>query len=922
MADPSKQKTSAGNAAPPPEDFRTLFERLPGLYLILTPDLTMVAASDAYLSATMTRREDIIGRNVFEVFPDNPNDANPSGERSVHASFMRVLQNKAPDTLPMLKYDIRRPESKGGGFEERYWSPTNSPLLDAQGNVAYIVHRVEDVTEFARLKRGGGNQIMRAENFFTRHITSINIAAVTVLVVLMVTLFVQQGKSAREAKNWLLHSYEISQHIQTLSNRVKDAELGTRGYLLTGSADYLDPYYAAVRGSETVDAKTGQIFRRSSIAEEFQTLKTLAADNPSQQSHLEELRAAVNDLLTHASASIKRYQDSGPGAVQNTAIGRSKPLMDRIRVLIGSLTMEENRLLAMRTDADAHSMWQSYWIILGGVAVFYLSMLFSVWMATRHWRHGRQMEAEVYARSQEIAETNRKLHETNAELNKLYEMTKEQGAARMAHMAAIVDSSSDAILSKTLDGIITSWNGGAQALFGYSAEEAVGKHIMCIIPKDRQQEEDMFLTKIKKGGRVEHYETIRIAKNGRMIDVSLSISPILDTAGHVVGAAKIVRDISERKDAANYLKTVMNTIIDGLITIDDRGIVQSMNSAAEKLFGYEAKEVIGQNVKMLMPEPYHTEHDGYLKNYMTTGKAKVIGIGREVSAQRKDGSVFPMDLGINEMRIGDKRIFVGTIRDISARKAAEAGLKKTMERLKQSNDDLESFAYIASHDLKEPLRGLANNALMIKEDCGDMLNATMKKRLDRMNYLCHRMEQLVDDLLYFSRLGRQELAIQKTDLNEVIRDIESMMENTLQETNAHITIKNTLPSITCDSTRITEVFRNLITNAIKYNKSKEKHIEIGCLDVPECTFYMRDNGIGIAKEFHTDVFRIFKRLNEEDDSVKGTGVGLTFVKKIIERHNGRIWIDSEPGKGSTFYFTINNIEQGDAYEKPAARSAG
>jgi two-component system, LuxR family, sensor kinase FixL len=251
-------------------------------------------------------------------------------------------------------------------------------------------------------------------------------------------------------------------------------------------------------------------------------------------------------------------------------------------------------------------------------------------------------------------------------------------------------------------------------------------------------------------------------------------------------------------------------------------------------------------------------------------------------------------------------MFVGTVRDISERKNAEQEIQQYLSALKSSNQELDDFAYIASHDLKEPLRGLSNNVTFLKEDYQDKIDADGHRRFDRMAYLCERMERLINDLLYFSRLGRQELAVQVTDLNEVISDIESMMESVLSEANVKIVIPEKLPSITCDLPRITEVFRNLITNAIKYNDKPEKRVEIGCHTTDgERVFYVRDNGIGIPSRFYNDVFRIFKRLNDEDDSVKGTGVGLTFVKKIIERHSGRIWIESEVGKGTTFYFTIN-----------------
>lgn len=379
------------------------------------------------------------------------------------------------------------------------------------------------------------------------------------------------------------------------------------------------------------------------------------------------------------------------------------------------------------------------------------------------------------------------------------------------------------------------------------------------------------------------------------------------------------RNMARKEELNNsrQIKAILDTVLDGLVTIDARGCMQSFNPAATRIFGYQSDEVIGRNVKMLMPEPYHSGHDGYLKNYLEGGQAKIIGSGREVAAQRKDGSIFPMELGVNEMNVDGRRMFVGTIRDITGRKESEQAIQQHLAALKRSNQELDDFAYIASHDLKEPLRGLSNNALFLKEDFADQMSGDAAKRLNRMTYLCERMERLVDDLLYFSRLGRQDLAVQRTDLNTVIQDITALMETALQDGHAAIRIPESLPVIVCDLPRVTEVFRNLISNAVKYNDKPEKWIEIGCTDLakfdPQAAsrrvFYVKDNGIGIAEEFHEEVFRIFKRLNEEDETVKGTGVGLTFVRKIVERHGGRIWIESAPGRGSTFYFTLNESKE-------------
>jgi signal transduction histidine kinase len=257
------------------------------------------------------------------------------------------------------------------------------------------------------------------------------------------------------------------------------------------------------------------------------------------------------------------------------------------------------------------------------------------------------------------------------------------------------------------------------------------------------------------------------------------------------------------------------------------------------------------------------------------------------------------------------------------RRRTEASLQSYMSELERSNQELDDFAYIASHDLKEPLRGLFNHASFLLEDYQDKLDEDGTHRLKRIAYLSQRMERLVNDLLYFSRIGRAELAVQETDLNNVIVEIRQMTETLLAERHARIIVPRPLPRIICDKPRVTEVFRNLITNAVKYNDKAERRVEIGFLDVLNTrdglernVFYVKDNGIGIEADFHQEIFRIFKRLqNASEGQEAGTGVGLTFVKKIIERHGGRIWLESEPGKGTVFYF---NLKLG--WQEPARES--
>ena len=241
-------------------------------------------------------------------------------------------------------------------------------------------------------------------------------------------------------------------------------------------------------------------------------------------------------------------------------------------------------------------------------------------------------------------------------------------------------------------------------------------------------------------------------------------------------------------DSEARTRAILETAVDAIITIDERGLIESLNSAAERLFGYSAAELIGQNVKILMPAPYRQEHDTYLYNYLHTGQKKIIGIGREVVGQRKDGTTFPMDLAVSEVILGDRRLFTGVARNISERKRSEEQLRffaaELQERntdLARSNQELDDFAYIASHDLKEPLRGIHNFATFLLEDYGHKLDEEGRTKLETLKRLAQRMDGLLDALLEFSRVGRRVLAIQETNLNHLLAEVLDSLQLSLQE---------------------------------------------------------------------------------------------------------------------------------------------
>ncbi|MBQ4838993.1 PAS domain S-box protein [Pseudoalteromonas luteoviolacea] len=353
-------------------------------------------------------------------------------------------------------------------------------------------------------------------------------------------------------------------------------------------------------------------------------------------------------------------------------------------------------------------------------------------------------------------------------------------------------------------------------------------------------------------------------------------------------------------------KATLDNAIDGIITIDANGVIKSINNSAVRMFGYEKEESVGKNINFFMPEPYKSEHDQYLINYLTTGEKKIIGTGRQVKGLRKNGQIFPLDLGVTGFSVAGEQFFCGVVRDISKQVEMDQEREQLIERLTKSNEELDNFAYIASHDLKEPLRAIQNHAGFLKEDYETELGEDGVYKLDRLVYLGSKMEQLISNLMYFSRLGREEQSSKQVNMDEALSHVLERLKESLQEYNVEV-LTEALPNVVGNQTRLEELLYNLITNGYKYNLSERKSIRVN-YDLERHAFCVRDNGIGIDAHFKTEVFRIFKRLNSNKKFGEGTGSGLTFAKKIVEQHKGKIWFESELGKGTSFYFTLKESE--------------
>ncbi len=640
-----------------------------------------------------------------------------------------------------------------------------------------------------------------------------------------------------------------------------------------------------------------------------------------------------------------------------------------------------------------------------------------------------------------------------------------------SRLAAIVDSSDDAIIGKTLDGTIVSWNTGAEKIYGYAAAEIVGRHISVLVPPDQVAEIDGILAKIWDGNPVHHYETVRIRKDGSHIQISLTLSPIRSRDGRVVGASTIARDITARKlaeevvrRANEYNRSLIEASLDPLVTISADGMISDVNEATVRVTGVPREELIGTNFSQYFTDPgraragYETVfRDGSVTDYELEirhrdgrvipvlynatvyrdeagGVAGIFAAARDVTERKKaeeairraneynrslieasldplvtisadgmisdvneatvrvtgvpreeligtnfsqyftdpgraragyetvfrDGSVTDYEL---EIRHRDGRVIpvlynasvyrdeaggiagvFAAARDMTEQKRAEAALRtaymelddrvkertadlveanrhleqeiarhrattdqlrRKSEELARSNEELQQFAYIASHDLQEPLRAISGFTELLER----RYRGQIDERADRyINFIIdgtNQMQQVIQDLLAYSRVQTKAHEFDLIDANRALDQALHNLQVTIRDRGARVTVDGPLPEIFADGIQVTQVFQNLIGNALKFQKSgATPEIRVSAArEGSDWVFSVADNGIGIDARHLGRIFMLFQRLHAKGD-YEGTGIGLAICKRIVERHGGSIAVRSTPGAGSTFTFSI------------------
>jgi two-component system sensor kinase FixL len=481
-------------------------------------------------------------------------------------------------------------------------------------------------------------------------------------------------------------------------------------------------------------------------------------------------------------------------------------------------------------------------------------------------------------------------------------------------LATIVETSQDAIVTKTLDGIVTSWNKSAEHVFGYSADEMIGEPISVLAPPERADEMLHIRARIGRGECIERFQTERRRKDGRMIYVSLAVSPIRDETGRVTGALEIARDITDAKLAEAallerevHLRSILDTVPDGMIVIDDRGIIRSISVTAVRMFGFAASEVRGHNVSMLMPSPYRENHDAYISRYLSTGERRIIGLGRVVTGQRKDGTTFPIELAVGEVRGEGRRLFTGFVRDLTERQHTLKRLQELQSELSHVSrlTEMGQMASALAHEINQPLTAVTNylQAAHLLLGKGDSVAIErIANLIDNASAQVTRTTHIIRQLRDFLRKGETEQGA--ADIGKVIEEATALALIGAKErgVGVHVRAASQIPPVLIDKVQIQQVIVNLMRNAIEaMEESERRELTISAAMVEDCMVEISvgDTGPGIAPEVAERLFQPFVTTKPQ-----GMGVGLSICRSIIEAHNGKLWAEPNPEGGTIFHFTV------------------
>lgn len=467
-----------------------------------------------------------------------------------------------------------------------------------------------------------------------------------------------------------------------------------------------------------------------------------------------------------------------------------------------------------------------------------------------------------------------------------------------------------AIFMMDPQGQIISWNNGAERIKGYTAEEIIGENFSRFFPQEEiklgKPEEILRLT--AASGRYEGL-SMRVRKDGSRFLANITLTSLYDSKRNLRGFSEFSHDLSESKESEARYRGLLEAAPDAMVVVNQRGEIVLLNVQAEKQFGYRRDELVGQQVKNIIPEGFAERLIADDLRSAAEALAQQIGTGIELSGKRKDGSEFPIEIMLSPLESAEGILVTAAIRNISVRKDAEAYLLQKMDELHRSNEELDQFAFIASHDLQEPLRMVASYTQLLSRRYSGKLDADADEFIAFAVDGASRMQQLIKDLLAYSRVGTKGKELLDTSSEKALQQSLINLRGAIEDSGALVTF-DSLPIVLADEMQLIQLFQNLVGNAIKYqNEGGIPLVQISAKkEKKKWVFSVQDNGLGIDSQYFDKIFGMFQRLHKREEFA-GTGIGLAICKKIVERHGGSIMVESQPGQGSTFRFALAGSER-------------